>query len=116
KWVKGGKPGYKPARILGHELAHIALACEGKLLTQVRLPLDKRDVLFQRPDGGGTALAKWENEIRQLTKEFDRNARAAGEYLRLTYNEPLSQFDDLGEYDAVMEWENPIAQELGENP
>lgn len=39
-----------------------------------------------------------------------------GEFDDLPWSEPRAGFQDWGEYDAVVVWENPIALELGELP
>ena len=57
------------------------------------------------PPAGGT-----ENDPNWST------ASVVGTFDGLTYNVPLLDFSDLGEFDNIMLWENPIAIELDELP
>ncbi|MEZ5994045.1 MAG: hypothetical protein R3E76_17055 [Planctomycetota bacterium] len=55
--------------------------------------------------------------IHQALPELDfTSQKVTGMFEGLSYNVPLSGFGDLGEYDAIMDWENDIAKELRELP
>ena len=109
------------ARILGHELAHLAAGCSGTYLGGIRIPYQYLDLILGYPGDPDNdpakkrAVAEWRNQLLSREKEWE-NGSASGEWLGREWKNTWKAFGDLGEYDAVINWENPIAAELGENP
>ncbi len=86
-WVRNGrKVPFSAPRFIAHELGHAIEACRGNLRIAMKVP-DGPDLLDFSGNIGG----------------LDWTAKRAW-------------FQDQGEYDAVVEYENPIALELGEDP
>lgn len=102
RWSKGGpndpnsgRVTVSLARVLAHELAHLIQGCDGEstILTPVTNDPDLLAGYLNDSDG-----------VRRRWYAWGWSATGG----------PFS--GDQGEYDAIINWENPIAIELGEHP
>lgn len=98
------KDAYVPslARKLAHELGHAARGCDGSFIFSSAPGFKNfRDIDYHEYDG-----VKIENY---------HNLKS-GERLRETTPSAKATWGNVEEYETTMEWENPIAEEMGEGP